>query len=156
MTMMLKELNPHECYDILRNSRLGHLACCKDGRPYVTTIYFSFSDGVAYSFTMPGKKLDWMRDNEKVCLHVEEFSAGGGWTGVIAEGRFEEFPDTYPDTNDWHSERVHAWSLLQVYPDWWEMGSMKPEDLPIAPRSPHVFYGIVVAAVSGRRATKIN
>lgn len=61
MTIKLTEINPGECYRILESERFGHLACCKDGQPYVAAIYFAFSSGVAYSFTMPGKKLDWMR-----------------------------------------------------------------------------------------------
>ncbi|MGO7420579.1 pyridoxamine 5'-phosphate oxidase family protein, partial [Rhizobium ruizarguesonis] len=94
MTIKLTEINPGECYRILENERFGHLACCKDGQPYVAAIYFAFSSGVAYSFTMPGKKLDWMRGNDKVCLHVEQRSSAGGWTSVVVEGRFEEFPDS--------------------------------------------------------------
>lgn len=78
MTIKLTEINPGECYRILENERFGHLACCKDGQPYVAAIYFAFSRGVAYSFTMPGKKLDWMRTNDRVCLHVEQRSSSGG------------------------------------------------------------------------------
>ncbi|MBC2803432.1 pyridoxamine 5'-phosphate oxidase family protein, partial [Rhizobium ruizarguesonis] len=104
MTIKLTEINPGECYRILENERFGHLACCKDGQPYVAAIYFAFSSGVAYSFTMPGKKLDWMRGNDKVCLHVEQRSSAGGWTSVVVEGRFEEFPDS--DAR--RSERLHA------------------------------------------------
>ncbi|QPB18551.1 pyridoxamine 5'-phosphate oxidase family protein [Rhizobium sp. 007] len=152
MTIKLTEINPAECYRILENERFGHLACCKDGQPYVAAIYFAFSSGVAYSFTMPGKKLDWMRANDRVCLHVEQRSSGGGWTSVVVEGRFAEFPDS--DARG--SERLHAWSLLQKYSDWWEIGSMKPHELPMVDSSPHVFYGIVVTAVSGRSAVKAD
>ncbi|MBX5173087.1 pyridoxamine 5'-phosphate oxidase family protein [Rhizobium sp. NZLR1b] len=152
MTMKLREINPVECYGILENARFGHLACCKDGQPYVAAIYFAFSGGVAYSFTMPGRKLDWMRANDKVCLHVEQRPAGDGWTSVIIEGRFEEFPDS----GVWQSERMRAWSLLQKHMDWWEIGSMKPQELPVLEVSPHVFYGIAVTSVSGRRASDTN
>ena len=152
MTMKLTELNPRECYKLLENARFGHLACCKDGQPYVAAIYFSFAEGVAFSFSMPGKKLDWMRENDKVCLYVEHHPHDGGWTSVVADGRFEEFPDSDP----WRGERMHAWSLLQKHNDWWEMGSMKPQDLPVLNESPHVFYGIRLTAVSGRTAAKID
>lgn len=68
MTMKLTELTPAQCYRILESAHFGHLACCKNGQPYVAAIYFAFSSGVAYSFTMPGKKLDWMRGNDRVCF----------------------------------------------------------------------------------------
>ncbi|WP_160003224.1 pyridoxamine 5'-phosphate oxidase family protein [Rhizobium sp. 18055] len=152
MTMTLREINPAECYGILEKARFGHLACCKDGQPYIAAIYFAFSGGTAYSFTMPGKKLDWMRANDKVCLHVDQRLVGGGWTSVVVEGRFEEFPDS----ETWRNERLHAWSLLQAHTDWWEIGSMKPHELPMLTESPHVFYGIAVTSVSGRGAAKMD
>ncbi|ANM13362.1 MULTISPECIES: pyridoxamine 5'-phosphate oxidase family protein [unclassified Rhizobium] len=152
MPMTLTEITPAECYRLLEGARFGHLACCNAGQPYVAAIYFAFSNGVAYSFTMPGKKLDWMRANDKVCLHVEHRLSGDGWTSVVVEGRFQEFPDS----DAWRSERLHAWSLLQAHSDWWEIGAMKPHELPMLEGSPHVFYGIAVTAVSGRSATRTN
>lgn len=152
MTIKLTEINPAECYRILEGERFGHLGCCKDGQPYVAAIYFAFSKGKAYSFTMPGKKLEWMRSNDKVCLHVEHRGSGSDWISVVAEGRFEELPDT----EAWQGERLHAWSLLQKHSDWWEIGAMKPYELPIIGKSPHVFYGIAVTAVSGRSASKLD
>ncbi|MGZ2426268.1 pyridoxamine 5'-phosphate oxidase family protein [Rhizobium laguerreae] len=150
MTMKLTELTPAQCYRILESAHFGHLACCKNGQPYVAAIYFAFSSGVAYSFTMPGKKLDWMRGNDRVCLHVEQRPAVGGWASVVVEGRFEEFPDS--DAR--RSERLHAWSLLQKHTDWWEIGAMTLQEPPVLEGSPHVFYGIAVTSVSGRSAVR--
>jgi nitroimidazol reductase NimA-like FMN-containing flavoprotein (pyridoxamine 5'-phosphate oxidase superfamily) len=148
MALKLRELSQGECYGILEHARFGHLACCRDGQPYIAAIYFSFAGDVAYSFSMPGRKLDWMRANDKVCLHVEHLPSGGGWTSVVIEGRFQEFPDN----GLWHDERVHAWSLLQRHSDWWEIGSLKPAELPVLSEPPHVFYGISIGALSGRSA----
>ncbi|MGO7424132.1 pyridoxamine 5'-phosphate oxidase family protein, partial [Rhizobium ruizarguesonis] len=60
----------------------------------------------------------------------------------------------FPDSDARRSERLHAWSLLQKYSDWWEIGSMKPHELPMLDGPPHVFYGISVTAVSGRSAVR--
>ncbi|MBY5814565.1 pyridoxamine 5'-phosphate oxidase family protein [Rhizobium leguminosarum] len=150
MSLHLRELTQGECYEVLEHARFGHLACCRNGQPYVVAVYFAFSGNMAYSFTMPGKKLSWMRENEKVCLQVEQQSNTGGWTSVVVDGVFEEFPD-----NDlWRSERIRAWSLLQAQPDWWEVGSLKPSDQPTLFEPPHVFFGILVHTVSGRRASR--
>lgn len=151
MTVKISEMRPTECYHFLESTRFGHIACCREGSPYIAAIYFAFSGNVAYSFSMPGKKLDWMRANNKVCLHAEQL-VPGGWTSVVADGHFEEFPDN--DT--WKSERLHAWSLLKMHPDWWEIGSMKPYELPMLHQSPHVFYGVTVTSVSGRIAVTID
>ncbi|NVP58645.1 pyridoxamine 5'-phosphate oxidase family protein [Mycoplana rhizolycopersici] len=151
MTVKITEMRPAECYHFLESTRFGHLACCRDGRPYIAAIYFAFSGSVAYSFSMPGKKLDWMRANNKVCLHAEQLRSGG-WTSVVADGLFEEFPRS--DASQ--SEELHAWSLLKTHSDWWEIGSVKPYELPMLNQSPHVFYGVAVTSVSGRIAVTID
>ncbi|ARM92165.1 pyridoxamine 5'-phosphate oxidase-like protein (plasmid) [Rhizobium sp. CIAT894] len=145
MSLGLREYTQAECYSALEEARFGHLACCKDSQPYVVPIYFSYDNGVAYCFSMPGRKLEWMRENDKVCLQVDQ-RVGGGWASVIVEGRFEEFPDA--DVG--RSQRLHAWELLQKHSDWWEVGSLKPKELPVLAESPHVFFGIFVHALSGR------
>ncbi|WP_064686400.1 pyridoxamine 5'-phosphate oxidase family protein [Rhizobium bangladeshense] len=151
MSLGLREFTLAECYAMLEEARFGHLACCKDGQPYVVPIYFSYEKGVAYCFSMPGRKLEWMRENHKVCLQVDK-RVGRGWTSVIAEGKFEEFPDT----EIWRGERHHAWEMLQKHSDWWEVGSLKPKELPVLVESPHIFFGILVRKLSGRAAFAID
>jgi nitroimidazol reductase NimA-like FMN-containing flavoprotein (pyridoxamine 5'-phosphate oxidase superfamily) len=78
MTMTLRDMSQAECMSTLEESRFGHLACSKDGQPYVVPIYFAYEKGVAYSFSMPGRKIDWMRENDKVCLQVDRMLGGKG------------------------------------------------------------------------------
>ncbi|MHC2483215.1 nitroimidazol reductase NimA-like FMN-containing flavoprotein (pyridoxamine 5'-phosphate oxidase superfamily) [Rhizobium leguminosarum] len=47
---------------VLKQLRFGHLACCKNGQPCVVPIYFAYAEGAIYSFSMAGRKVDWMRD----------------------------------------------------------------------------------------------
>ncbi|MGO8536136.1 pyridoxamine 5'-phosphate oxidase family protein, partial [Rhizobium ruizarguesonis] len=75
-----------------------------------------------YSFSMPCRKVDWMRMNENVCLQIYQRSAGRGWTSVVVDGRFEEFP--YTDL--WRTERLHAWALLQKHSVGWACGLSAP------------------------------
>ncbi|PDT15213.1 flavin-nucleotide-binding protein [Rhizobium sp. J15] len=147
MSLGLRELTLAECHAVLEQARFGHLACCKGDQPYVVPIYFSYGKGVAYCFSMPGRKLEWMRENDKICLQVDQ-RLGAGWASVIAEGRFEEFPDT----DLWRDERLHAWEMLQKHSDWWEVGSLKPKELPVLAESPHIFFGVFIRALSGRAA----
>ncbi|AXA42965.1 pyridoxamine 5'-phosphate oxidase family protein [Rhizobium leguminosarum] len=152
MSYILKDLTQAECFAVLEQSRFGHLACCKDGKPYVVPIYFAYAKGVIYSFSMPGRKVDWMRTNENVCLQIEQHGSGKGWTSVVVDGRFEEFPDT----DLWHNERLQAWSLLQKHFDWWEIGALKPQAQSTASASEHIFYGIFVREVTGRTALPVD
>lgn len=71
---------------------IGHLGCCKDDQPSVVPIYFVYVKGAAYCFSMPGRKMDRMRENDKVCLYMDH-RAGAGWISVIAEGKIRRnFP----------------------------------------------------------------
>jgi nitroimidazol reductase NimA-like FMN-containing flavoprotein (pyridoxamine 5'-phosphate oxidase superfamily) len=40
--------------------------------------------------------------------------------------------------------------------DWWEIGALKPHELPVAAKSPHVFYGISLQEVTGRMAAAVE
>ncbi|RDJ03777.1 pyridoxamine 5'-phosphate oxidase family protein [Rhizobium grahamii] len=152
MPMAIRNMTHHECLEMLKASHYGHLACCHNSQPYVVPVYFAFEASVAYSFSMPGRKVEWMRENPKVCLQVEERQLKGSWRSVVLHGEFQELPD-----NDaWHEERLHAWSLLQKHIDWWEIGSLKPDVVPPAHTSPHLFFGIHKREVTGRSAMQID
>ncbi|WP_025661204.1 pyridoxamine 5'-phosphate oxidase family protein [Rhizobium sp. IBUN] len=146
MSTTLRSMSHVECLEMLERAHFGHLACSNEGRPYVVPIYFAFQSRVAYSFSMPGRKVEWMRLNPRVCLQVEEQWGKGGWRSVVLNGHFQELPDD----DVWHEERLHAWSLLQRHLDWWEIGSLEPRELPTASTSAHLFYCIYTDDVSGR------
>jgi nitroimidazol reductase NimA-like FMN-containing flavoprotein (pyridoxamine 5'-phosphate oxidase superfamily) len=146
--MWLRDLSALECAKLLEASRVGRLACAKDGQPYVVPIYYAYKDNHLYAFSMPGKKLDYMRANPRVSVLVEERISGRQWRSVIVEGRFEELPDRIGHK----VTRDHAWSQLSKHSDWWEPGALKPATLPVADHSPHVFFRIFVDQLSGREA----
>jgi nitroimidazol reductase NimA-like FMN-containing flavoprotein (pyridoxamine 5'-phosphate oxidase superfamily) len=146
--MMVKEMTRSECIGLISASRLGRLACSKNDRPYIIPIYYALDGNCLYSFTMPGQKVDWMRENPHVCVEVDEFQGGSGWRSVVIYGKYQEFPDT----DQWHHQRLHAWSILERHIDWWEPGALKPTPQPIASASPHLFYGIDIVEVTGRVA----
>ena len=50
-----------------------------------------FFDGKdIYVHTLPGKKLDALRSNPRVCLQVDDIKDSYNWRSVIAYGTFEE------------------------------------------------------------------
>lgn len=152
MSMVLRTMTQEECLEMLGGAHYGHLACSSDGQPYVVPIYFAFHARVAYSFSMQGKKVEWMRRNPKVCLQIEEAPSKASWRSVVLTGKFQEFPDDQV----WHEERIHAWSLLEKHLNWWEIGSLTPDPLPPAPTSNHLFYGIYMSDISGRKVTQTD
>jgi len=144
--MAVREMSDHECIDCLKKSHVGHLACAKDGFPYIVPIHFAFGFEKLYVFSLPGQKIDWLRANPKACIQVEERSDHTPWRSVVVTGSYRELPDT----SEHHNERVHAWDLLQERQLWWEPGSYKPDKNSSAALSP-IFFGIVIDTMSGRQ-----
>ncbi|MDG4875323.1 pyridoxamine 5'-phosphate oxidase family protein [Mesorhizobium sp. WSM4935] len=148
--MQIRTLSALECTKLLMANRVGHLACAKDGQPYVVPFYYAYSDNRLYAFSMAGRKIDWMRANPLVSVHVGEHDAGRGWRSVVVNGRYEELPDRIGHK----VQRDHAWSLLSRHADWWEPGALKPIASSDAEHLPHVFFSIFIVEVSGREASQ--
>lgn len=115
--MNIREMDRSDCLALLSSSRLGRLACSKDNVPYVVPTSIRYVDGVIFSFSLPGQKIDWMRSNPHVCLEVDQISDKLQWKCLVIQGQFHEFTD--PNGRDL------AWSILQEQNDWWEPGGMK-------------------------------
>src|SRR5262245_42899623 len=75
---------------ILREGNLGRLGCIAAGWPYVVPVNYFFDGKDIYVHTLPGKKLDALRANPRVCLQVDEIKDSFHWSSVIAYGTFEE------------------------------------------------------------------
>ncbi len=146
--MIIEPISTLECTKILEAGRFGHLACSKDGQPYVVPIHFAYADHHLYAFSMPGKKIEWMRSNPLVCVQVDTRGEGREWKSVIVDGRYEELLDRI----DRAPEREHAWSILSKHVDWWEPGALKPVTPTLSSHSTHVFFRISIEQVSGREA----
>ena len=55
-------------------------------------VNYYFDGENIYIHTLPGKKLDALRANPRVCLQVDEIKDSYNWRSVIAYGTFEEVP----------------------------------------------------------------
>lgn len=143
--MIITEMDRAACMALLQSTRLGRLACAKDGQPYVVPFTFAVDGNHLYSFSLEGQKIAWMRENAKVCVQVDEFGAARAWRSVVVSGRYEELPDRIGSK----MERERAWSLLSREAQWWGPGSLKPV---ASARTPHLFYRIVIDDISGRQA----
>ncbi|RUU54547.1 pyridoxamine 5'-phosphate oxidase family protein [Mesorhizobium sp. M2C.T.Ca.TU.002.02.1.1] len=148
--MRIRTLSTLECTKLLMTHRVGHLACAKDGQPYIVPFHYAYADNRLYAFSMLGKKIDWMRLNPLVSVQVDEHSTTRGWKSVVVDGRYEELPDRIG-----HKMQLdHAWSLLSKHADWWEPGAFKPIASSDAEHLPHVFFSIFVVEISGREASE--
>jgi uncharacterized protein len=91
--MNIGKLGNTDALAILREGALGRLGCIASGWPYVVPVNYFFDGKDIYIHTLPGKKLDALRANPRVCLQVDEIKDSYNWRSVIAYGTFEEVPN---------------------------------------------------------------
>ena len=85
--VIVSEMTAQECRMHLAASRVGRLACVRDGMPYVVPISFVYEDGHIYSFSLIGHKVSAMRGHPQVCFEVDEIrspAAGGASLPSVA------------------------------------------------------------------------
>ena len=87
---MIAKLSQAQSYALLRDARLARLGCIADGEPYVVPVNFVFDGDVALLHSLPGRKLEALRQNPRVCLQVDQIKDQFHWQSVLAFGNFEE------------------------------------------------------------------
>jgi uncharacterized protein len=144
--MRIVEISQEKCIDLLKTVSLGHLACSFDGRPYVVPVCFAYEPEHLYVFSTVGKKIEWMRENPKVCMQVDDIGSSSNWTSVLVEGIYQELRQP-----QFPAEKEHAKEILAQFSQWWLA--------PLAQRREHtadlliepVFFRIDIQSMSGLR-----
>lgn len=147
--MLIQEIVPQECEELLGRARLWRLACAREDQPYIIPVYLAFNNGSLYGFATMGQKIEWMRLNPKVCLETDEVRSLTDWSSVLVLGRYEEFPDTaqYAD------QRLQAQAALeQSNPLWWKVGLEAGQTRQRFDRDHAIFFCIRVDQITGRKA----
>jgi nitroimidazol reductase NimA-like FMN-containing flavoprotein (pyridoxamine 5'-phosphate oxidase superfamily) len=148
--MVIHDLTPAQCREVLRLANLGRLACARDGQPYIVPVFFYFDEqgDCLYSFSTLGQKIDWMRANPKVCVEVDRVADKFNWSTVLVFGRYEEIGDSPRES----ALRRRAIELFEQRPQWWlpAAGKLASGEEHHAP----VVYRILMDRVSGRRAVR--
>jgi nitroimidazol reductase NimA-like FMN-containing flavoprotein (pyridoxamine 5'-phosphate oxidase superfamily) len=117
-----------------------------DNQPYVVPVCFAYAPKCLYVFSTVGKKIDWMRQNPKVCMQVDEIASPSNWKSVVVEGIYRELQEP-----QYSAEKERAKELLSRFSEWWVA--------PLAQRREHtsdiliepVFFGVDVQSTSGLR-----
>jgi len=66
-----------------------------NGEPYIVPINYNFEGDYLYSHSLPGTKINGLRETPRACVQVDEIESALHWRSVLAFGRFEEI--TKPD-----------------------------------------------------------
>jgi nitroimidazol reductase NimA-like FMN-containing flavoprotein (pyridoxamine 5'-phosphate oxidase superfamily) len=89
----VRDLSDDEIAEFLKSTHYGHLACCRDGEPYIVPIHFAFDDGDIFVYTTEGKKFEIIKENPRVCLQAERVTDERHWQSVIVDGEAEQITD---------------------------------------------------------------
>jgi uncharacterized protein len=141
------EMTVEECRDALARASVGRLACACENQPYVVPVSFAVDKNRVYSFSMPGRKIDWMRENPRICLEIDRVESPNDWTCVVVLGRYEELLDTA----EYQPARRRALELLESRAMWWLPGSVPLANGHERGDAVPVFYRINIEHLTGRR-----
>ncbi|CAN5529597.1 hypothetical protein BH10ACI2_BH10ACI2_07220 [soil metagenome] len=82
----VEDLSESEIIDFLAELDYGHLACCRNNKPYVVPVHYAFDRKDIFVYTTEGKKADIIKENPNVCLQVEKVDDNHHWKSVIVDG----------------------------------------------------------------------
>ena len=146
--MQVHELSRAECEEILVRNHVGHLACALAGQPYIVPIHFSFDgeESCLYAISPAGQKIEWMRENPKVCVEVAAISGNTAWTTVLVFGSYEEVGRDPKDAE----ARTRAERLFEQRERWWFPAAATVSSRKLGEM---VVYRIRIDRLTGRRTT---
>jgi nitroimidazol reductase NimA-like FMN-containing flavoprotein (pyridoxamine 5'-phosphate oxidase superfamily) len=145
--MVIDEMTERECVALATRSSLARLACALDNQPYIIPIQFAYDAGFLYALATFGQKIEWMRENPKVCVSIDEIVSESQWSSVVVTGEYEELIEPRHT-----QEREHARELLDRRNRWWQVAfaerQAKAGDHLIDP----IFFRINIRSMTGLRA----
>ncbi|MFL5762181.1 MAG: pyridoxamine 5'-phosphate oxidase family protein [Thermomicrobiales bacterium] len=132
---MIGTLSTEEINQLLRRHHVGRIGCSANDRPYVVPINYVYEYDAIYSFSVPGRKINIMREQPLVSFEIDEIDGPSNWRSVIVEGVYEELTDK--------SSLALATRLLAN-----GFGALVPRGLDASP--PMVLFRIRLTETSGR------
>lgn len=148
--MVIHDLTAEESRGVLARTHLGRLGCARANQPYIVPFSFAFSpqESRLYSFATHGQKIDWMRDNPRVCVEVDDITDDRHWTTVVLFGRYHEIDRDALET----AGRRQALELFQQRAAWW-LPAVGKREHGVEHVEPILFW-ISIDKISGRRAIR--
>lgn len=147
--MVIHELTPADCAEVLSRTSVARLACCRMNQPYVVPVSFVYDPRQVclFCFSSIGKKVEWMRANPSVCVEVEDLEDRFNWTTIVIFGRYSELTQA-PEHRD---QRHRALNLFGERSRWWLPGAARLSD---SEHESVVVYRINIDQMTGRRTTR--
>ena len=146
--MRITSISRAECVEVLKRMTLGRLGCSLKDQPYIVPVTFSYETGSIYIFSTVGRKIEYMRQNPKVCFQVDEICTPSNWMSVIVYGTYCELSKTEKP-----SEREHALERLAEYSEWWWNALAHRQEKKPDTEIDAVFFRVAIRSMTGLRGT---
>jgi nitroimidazol reductase NimA-like FMN-containing flavoprotein (pyridoxamine 5'-phosphate oxidase superfamily) len=85
----LRDLSPAEAASVLARGRWAMLATVDRGAPFAVPVAYAWDGARIYLASAPGRKLNSMQREPRVCVTVAEVRDGECWRSVVVEGLAE-------------------------------------------------------------------
>jgi uncharacterized protein len=144
--MRIIPMSQQECSELLKRVSIGRLGCSLENQPYVVPVGFSYEPGHIYIFSTLGKKVEWMRENPKVCLQADDVGSRSNWESVIVNGAYLELREP-----QYSAERQYALERVQDYSDYWKTPLAERREQTSDLEIETVFFRIEIGSMSGLR-----
>jgi hypothetical protein len=145
--MRIVAISKEECIELLERVSIGRLGCSLGDQPYVLPVAFSYEPDSIYISSTLGKKINWMRQNPRVCLQVDEIGNRRNWLSVIVTGTYLELREPH-----YTAQREHARELLAQYSHCWQTALAERREQTSDLSMETIFFRIDIESMSGLRA----
>ena len=132
----MRELALDDCWKIIHEERVAHVALVDGGEPYVTPLSYVIHDGDLVFRTVAGRRVEALRRSPRVCVEISRDTPGEGWESVVLWGtaRFVDDPSTEAAVvaallAKYHSESALGFSSPSVFPEERFVVAVTPEDV---------------------------
>jgi nitroimidazol reductase NimA-like FMN-containing flavoprotein (pyridoxamine 5'-phosphate oxidase superfamily) len=147
---MIGKLSSTQIEELLDRNYVGRIACCAGSKIYIVPVSYIYKKGCLIGHSLPGLKIDMMRENPNICFEVDEVQGYTNWKSVIAWGEYRELTEEH--------ERYEAMKLFADRSLYLKISeaAVLPElaEKRIHPRSPGilhpVFYSIALKELTGK------
>lgn len=107
---MLIRLNEIEATKLLSRKCIARLGCITEAGPYIVPVSYYYADGCVYSHSLPGLKIDALRQDPRACLQVDEIESNVRWKSALAFGTYEEVKPN--ERSDVINRLLHSFPML--------------------------------------------
>jgi len=130
------ELSREECWAVLEEGRVAHIAQVDQGEPYVTPMSYVMLDGDFCFRTGAGRRLEALRRDPRMCIEVSRPREDTGWESVVFRGWARIVTEARREEEaiaallaKYHTESALGFSAPAVYPEERPVVAVTPEQV---------------------------